>query len=212
MKEFWNSRYQEKEYAYGLEPNLFFESELVKLKPGKALFPAEGEGRNAVFAAKSGWEVTAFDLSEEGKNKALLLADRNQIQLDYQVASLEEFDVQMESFDLLVLIFAHFPSPLRRSYHQKLASFLKPGGVLILESFSKKHIEFNSVNEKAGGPKDPALLFSKEELQEDFSDFSIRILEETVTELDEGLYHVGKSAVVRMVAVKKKKGLQGFSN
>ena len=60
MKEFWNSRYQEKEYAYGLEPNLFFKSELIKLIPGKALFPAEGEGRNAVFAAKSGWEVTAL--------------------------------------------------------------------------------------------------------------------------------------------------------
>lgn len=202
MKEFWNNRYQEKEYAYGLEPNLFFKSELIKLIPGKALFPAEGEGRNAVFAAKSGWEVTAFDISEAGRNKAIQWAEKNQVHLDYQVASLEEFNSEADSFDLLVLIFAHFPPSVRKIYHQKLASFLKPGGVLILEAFSKKHSEFNSVNEKSGGPKDPAMLFSKEELLKDFEGFSIRILEESVVELEEGLYHVGKSSVIRIVAVK----------
>jgi len=203
MKEFWNSRYQESDYAYGTEPNLFFESELRKLPIGKALFPAEGEGRNAVFAASLGWEVVAFDQSEAGKDKALKLAQKKAVSIRYEVASLEEFSGENESFDALVLIFAHFPAALRKAFHQKLASYLKPGGVLILEGFSKKHTEFNSVNEKAGGPKDPTMLFSKEELLEDFEGFDSVILEEAEVELKEGLYHVGKSAVIRFLATKK---------
>jgi cyclopropane fatty-acyl-phospholipid synthase-like methyltransferase len=203
MKEFWNSRYQESDYAYGTEPNLFFESELRKLPKGKALFPAEGEGRNAVFAASLGWEVVAFDQSEAGKDKALKLAEQKAVSIRYEVASLEEFSGEKESVDSLILIFAHFPAPLRKAYHQKLASFLKPGGVLILEGFSKKHAEFNSVNEKAGGPKDPKMLFSKEELLEDFEGFESMILEEAEVELEEGQYHVGQSAVIRLLATKK---------
>ena len=74
MKEFWEIRYAEKQYAYGENPNVYFKEQLDKLKPGKILLPAEGEGRNAVYAAKQGWEVMAFDLSSEGKNKAEKLA------------------------------------------------------------------------------------------------------------------------------------------
>ena len=70
MQDFWNKRYKQKEYAYGEQPNRFFKEQIQNLSPGKALFPAEGEGRNAVYAAQLGWEVEAFDISEEGKNKA----------------------------------------------------------------------------------------------------------------------------------------------
>lgn len=203
MKEFWNARYQESDYAYGTEPNRFFESQIRTLPIGKALFPAEGEGRNAVFAASLGWEVVAFDLSEAGKAKALKLADARQVTITYEVATLQEFEAEKESFDALVLIFAHFPSQLRKAFHQKLTTFLKPGGTLILEGFSKKHAAFNSVNEKAGGPKDPAMLFSKQELEEDFDGFDIQLLEEAEVELQEGNYHLGKSAVIRLIARKK---------
>ena len=67
MKEFWNERFSKKEYAYGIEPNAFLKSELLKLKPGKILFPAEGEGTNSVFAATLGWNVVAFDNGREGR-------------------------------------------------------------------------------------------------------------------------------------------------
>lgn len=69
MTEFWNQRYASVDYAYGTSPNLFYREKLEFVSPGKILFPAEGEGRNAVYAAKSGWNVTAFDLSTEGKKK-----------------------------------------------------------------------------------------------------------------------------------------------
>ncbi|GAB2490330.1 class I SAM-dependent methyltransferase [Algoriphagus taiwanensis] len=202
MKEFWNARYQEEAYAYGKEPNVFLQKELPKLKPGKALFPAEGEGRNAVFAARLGWEVTAFDFSEEAKIKAEKLAKEMQVNLDYQVSSLEEFSAEPESFDLLVLIFAHFPAGKRREFHRKLVTFVKAGGLLILEGFSKDHLRFNSINAKAGGPKDESMLFSLEELKMDFMGMEFLMLDELETVLKEGEYHDGKSAVVRLLAQK----------
>lgn len=202
MKEFWNSRYRESDYAYGTEPNRFFESEIRKLKVGKVLFPAEGEGRNAVFAASLGWDVLAFDQSEAGKEKAIQLAKGREVTISYEVASVEDFVCEKESVDALVLIFAHFPAHFRIRFHQKLISFLKPGGVVILEGFAKNHAFFQAANEKAGGPKDPSMLFSKEELEEDFAGFSFLVLEERESELEEGLYHVGKSAVIRLVAKK----------
>ena len=203
MKEFWNERYSAPEYAYGIAPNEFFAGVLAGLKPGKILFPAEGEGRNAVYAAEAGWEVSALDLSEEGKKKADQLAASRGVSMDYQVGNLSEMSYPAESFDALVLIFAHFPASLRESFHRKLFTFLKPGGVLILEGFSKDHLKFSSVNPLAGGPKDPSMLFSEEELRSDFKEMEILNLEEKEVELKEGLYHSGKSAVIRLIAMKE---------
>lgn len=203
MKEFWNERYSAPEYAYGTAPNEFFAGALAGLKLGKILFPAEREGRNAVYAAEAGWEVSAFDLSEEGKKKADQLAASRGVSMDYQVGNLSKMSYPAESFDVLALIFAHFPASLRESFHRKLFTFLKPGGVLILEGFSKDHLKFSSVNPLAGGPKDPSMLFSEEELRSDFKEMEILNLEEKEVELEEGLYHSGKSAVIRLVARKE---------
>ena len=85
MNDFWNDRYSSKEYVYGTGPNQFYKEQLEKLAPGKILFPAEGEGRNAVYTAKKGWSVTAFDPSSEGRKKALLLAKKNKVQIEYQI-------------------------------------------------------------------------------------------------------------------------------
>lgn len=83
MKEFWDERYAVDEYVYGKEANLFLQSKLVGIEPGKALFPAEGEGRNAVFAATLGWDVTAFDISSSAKIKADKLAEEKDVSIDY---------------------------------------------------------------------------------------------------------------------------------
>jgi 2-polyprenyl-3-methyl-5-hydroxy-6-metoxy-1,4-benzoquinol methylase len=203
MKEFWNERYSASEYAYGIAPNEFFAGVFAGLKPGKILFPAEGEGRNSVFAAESGWDVSAFDLSESGKKKADQLAVSRRVSLEYQVGNLSEITYPAESFDVLVLVFAHFPASLRENFHRKLSTFLKPGGTLILEGFSKDHLKFSSVNPLAGGPKDLSMLFSEEELRSDFKEMQILSLEEKEVELKEGLYHSGKSAVIRLVARKE---------
>lgn len=202
MKEFWDTRYAAEEYVYGKEPNRFFQSKLLDLKPGKALFPAEGEGRNAVFAAENGWEVYAFDISESAKKKAEKLALERGVKINYSVGTLDQMNFEQESFDLLVLIFAHFPNEIRYALHQGLLGLLKPGGTLILEAFSKEHLEYNSINPKAGGPRDASMLFSKEELDRDFGNLEWLYFEKTVTEMKEGEYHVGLSSVIRLVARK----------
>lgn len=197
MNDFWNKRYATKEYAYGIEPNQYYKEQLEKLNPGKILFPAEGEGRNAVYAAKKGWEVFAFDPSVEGKRKAEKLASENGVNVDYQIADYENVYYTPLFFDCIVLIFAHSHPLKRTEIHQKLISFLKPGGTLILEGFSKNQISYNS-----GGPRDVNMLFSEEELQSDFASFSELSITETNYILNEGLFHQGTASVIRVFGIK----------
>ncbi|EPR68251.1 class I SAM-dependent methyltransferase [Cyclobacterium qasimii] len=198
----WNERYGEEAYAYGEAPNLFFEEKIKELKVGKILLPAEGEGRNAVFAAKMGWSVYAFDQSEEGKKKAIKLAEKNKVAIDYQVNDLESVKYQEGQFDVIALIYAHFPANLKSQYHKVLDGYLKKGGIIIFEAFSKKNLQYRAQNEKIGGPKDLDSLFSIEEIKADFNNYTIIQLEEKEVVLGEGLYHNGKGSVIRFVGMK----------
>lgn len=201
MKEFWEVRYAKEEFAYGEEPNQFLKEQLTALTPGTILFPAEGEGRNAVFAAELGWNVSAFDLSSEGQRKAKLLAQRKGVEINYILDPISDLPYAEEQFDAMALIYAHFPADVKSTFHKLLSSYVKPGGIVIFEAFSKNHLALN--NEKAGGPKDINMLFSVEELERDFSNFEISYLKEEEIELAEGLFHNGKSSVVRFVGRKK---------
>ncbi|MGZ8510761.1 MAG: class I SAM-dependent methyltransferase [Chitinophagaceae bacterium] len=201
--ERWNDRYGKDEFAYGEQPNNFLKEQLEKSDPGTILFPAEGEGRNAVFAAKLGWTVSAFDISVEGKSKALLLAETNNVTIDYQVGELQALNYNNEQFDAIALIYAHFPADIKSLYHKTLDKYLRNKGVVIFEAFSKRHIEYITKNEKVGGPKDIAMLFSIEELKSDFVNYEIIELVEKEIELSEGLFHNGKGSVIRFVGRKK---------
>jgi SAM-dependent methyltransferase len=199
----WNERYSSEAYAYGETPNDYLREQLLKLSPGTILFAAEGEGRNAVFAASLGWDVHAFDISIEGKNKALRLAKKYNVSLDYQVGELPELNFQPEQFDALALIYAHFPPAIRSTYHQLLSTKLRPGGTIIFEAFSKKHLDYVTQNPSVGGPRDLPSLFSEEELKADFGDFQFSEFAETEIELNEGVYHKGKGSVIRLVGKKR---------
>lgn len=201
-KEFWNERYGQEEFVYGIHPNEYLKEKLQDLPKGKILFAAEGEGRNSVYAAKLGWNSYAFDQSEAGKTKAILLAEKNEVEIDYIICGADEIDYPENSFDALALIYAHFPGEFRREFHQKLAKFLKPGGVLILEGFSKNQEKIQRENPKAGGPRLPEMLWDLEELKKDFEGFECMESVETEIELDEGNYHKGLGAVVRIFAKK----------
>lgn len=199
----WNERYRSEPYAYGEKPNEYLREQILKLSPGTILFAAEGEGRNAVFAASLGWHVSAFDISIEGKNKTLRLAEKNKVSLNYQVGELPELNFQPQQFDAIALIYAHFPAAIKSQYHQLLVTLLRPGGVIIFEAFSKKHLDYVAQNPGVGGPRDLASLFSEEELKADFSGFEFLEFAETEVELSEGVYHQGKGSVIRFVARKK---------
>ncbi|MDX1286064.1 MAG: class I SAM-dependent methyltransferase [Draconibacterium sp.] len=197
MNDFWNQRYKTKEYAYGELPNLYFKKELEKLIPGIILLPGEGEGRNAVFAASKGWDVTAFDPSTEGRKKALLLAENHNVKINYLIESYETADFNKDSFDCIGLIYTHMSLEKRKEYHRKLLSFLNPGGILILEGFSKQQI-----NKNTGGPRNIEMLFSKDELLDDFSGLKDIKIEERDTRLNEGSFHQGVASVIRLVGTK----------
>lgn len=204
MKDRWNIRYAEPEFVYGKAPNRFFESNIDAFKPNsKVFFAAEGEGRNAVFALRKGLHAVAVDFSEEAKNKALKLAEENHVRLEYHVGDLLEINFPKESFDGLVLIYAHMPSAIRQKIHRKLQSLLKPGGVLVLEGFSRNHPEVSKNNHRTSGPQNIEMLFSVNLLKEDFDEIRFSLAVEEIDELNESPYHEGKSSLTRMIGTKK---------
>jgi SAM-dependent methyltransferase len=196
MKEFWNKRYAAAEYAYGEAPNKFFKNWVEKMAPGTILFPAEGEGRNAVYAARLGWEVYAYDYSEEGQKKALVLAQKNDVSIHYDVISGLDYS-NAHSFDAIVLIYAHFPPDMRSLIHQKLVGLLNPGGTLILEGYNKQQLK-----NETGGPKDESFLFEEGMLRQDFEGLQILSVENATLHMEEGLFHNGTSDIIRLVARK----------
>lgn len=202
MKEFWNQRYASEEYIYGTEPNEFFRSRLDQLEPGSILLPADGEGRNGVYAASKGWEVTCFDISEEARKKAERLAASYGVELTYLTGPLESHSFEPESFDVIALIFAHFPVDIRATYHKKFIQLLKPGGHILLQAYSKEQIAFQQHNPASGGPKNIDMLFSTDLLHSDFNGLDIPVLEKKTIQLNEGTHHTGKASVINMVTQK----------
>ena len=203
MKEMWNSRYSDSKYAYGITPNAFFKTIIDKYNlSGKILLPAEGEGRNAIYAAKKGLEVFAFDISIEGKKKAEQLANQENVSIHYEIGQFFDLELVNEKFDVAALIYAHFPPSILSKYYQKVAKLLNPSGLLILEGFSTNHLELRAANPKVGGPGMIEMLFSEETVLSNFPNFEILELEEVEVELKEGLYHNGIGKVMRFIGRK----------
>lgn len=204
MTEMWDNRYSTENYAYGIAPNVFFKAVVDNYKLGaNMLLPGEGEGRNAVYAAKQGLNVTAYDISVEGKNKALKLAAQENVAITYEIGDLFDLGFADNQFDAAALIFAHFQPALLSKYHQKIADLIKPNGLIFLEGFSKSHLKHSDENPNSGGPKNIEMLFTKESIRQDFPDLEIIQLEEVEVELQEGSFHNGKASVIRFIGRKK---------
>jgi len=197
MKNEWDERYARQEYIYGTEPNKFLREQLSLLKPGRILFPAEGEGRNAVFAASIGWETDAFDQSVEGQRKAVKLATHKGVSIDYYIQSLNDWNPEPDQYDCIALIFVHLPDGLRQQVHNAVVKALKPGGTLLLEAFT-----LNQLPRTSGGPKTAELLFLEEQITSDFKDLIFTTFAETQTTLDEGPLHQGLADVIQLTAIK----------
>jgi 2-polyprenyl-3-methyl-5-hydroxy-6-metoxy-1,4-benzoquinol methylase len=196
--KFWDERYSAEEYVYGTEPNQFFKEQLQKIQPAKKLLlPGEGEGRNAVYAAKLGWTVDAFDQSPVAKIKALKLAEVNKVKINYSNVDLEEFNLQKIFYDCAAIIFVHLVSDIRSEFHRKVMDSLKPDGRIILELFSK-----NQFGKNSGGPQELNMLSTIEEIKNDFKQMRIILLEEKNIFLDEGEKHTGEASVIRFVGEK----------
>lgn len=197
MKNEWDERYARQEYIYGTEPNKFLKEQLSLLKPGRILFPAEGEGRNAVFAASIGWETDAFDQSVEGQKKAVKLATHKGVSIDYYIQSLNDWNPEPDQYDCIALIFVHLPEGLRQQVHNAVIRSLKPGGTLLLEAFT-----LNQLPRTSGGPKTAELLFTRELIVSDFKELIFTEFAESQTTLNEGPLHQGLADVIQLTALK----------
>lgn len=195
----WNERYSAPEYIYGTEPNDFLREQVSALPPGgRLLCLAEGEGRNAVFLAGQGFAVTAVDLSEVGLAKAAALAAQRGVQIDIVHADLAAFDLGQERWDGIISIFCHLPSAVRQPLYARLAAALRPGGVLLLESYTPRQLAFGT-----GGPRDVDMLIDVDTLSRELPGLHFDLLQEVEREIVEGTFHTGMAAVVQAVAHKR---------
>ena len=197
MSQFWDERYLTDEYVYGKEANAFFSTQLDEADPGLMLLPGEGEGRNAVYAARKGWAVDAFDQSSVGQAKALALASELGTEISYSVCRMEDFSFKQNHYDAVGLMYFHTDPAGRIFLHRKVFESLKPGGKLILEAFHKEQLKNDT-----GGPKSPALLFDEETLSSDFALFETLLLEKQDIVLNEGPFHQGAASVIRFLGKK----------
>lgn len=195
-KQFWNNRYSENDTVYGREPNIFFKNFINALKPGRILLPAEGEGRNAIYAASKGWQVDTFDFSETAKEKALERAALKKVSIHYETMNIEDFQ-PVKQYDVVALIYVHLPEAIRKVFHQKVYQSLVPGGYLVLEAFSKEQIKNTS-----GGPKDLSLLYDAPTICNDFQFLHMLSCGQKEIILDEGSFHRGKADVLQMIGQK----------
>lgn len=193
----WEERYAASEYIYGTEPNVWFRQFIEQNKPGTLLMPADGEGRNSVFAAGHGWRVSAFDFSSKALEKATKLAADANVSVDYRTGDALTIEYPENSFDAAGIFFLHLPANARKQVIARTTRFLKPGGKLVLECFSKKHFGNH------GGPQSIDLLCDPEELRSDLSHLSIEVFEEVSYTINEGERHQGPAVAIRVLAVKK---------
>lgn len=174
-----------------------FKEQLDKLTPGKILLFGEGEGRNAVYAAKNGWQVDAVDFSEEGKKKAFQLAKRNHVEINYLIKTFEEFIPEKSVYDVVGIIFIHLEFTLSKLVHSRAIDALRPGGKIILEVFEK-----DQLGKASGGPQEISKLYKLEDIRSNFSSLHQEILQKETEFLSEGEFHSGEGTVIKFVGIK----------
>jgi hypothetical protein len=194
----WDARFSGDDWAYGREPNRWLEEIISPLSVGKALFPADGEGRNAVWAATKGWDAHVFDLSVVGQGKCAKLASENEVTVTYDVDDLETRDFNPQEYDLIACSWFHVSWNIFSSHYPRMLESLKVGGHFITEGYHTSQLEMNS-----GGPKSPDLLWDLDEVIAVIGD-GFEILHAAVesTLLNESNLHQGKANVVRIHLVK----------
>ncbi|QDU58405.1 SAM-dependent methyltransferase [Aeoliella mucimassa] len=193
----WDERFDTPEYAYGKQPNDFLAARYQAIPLGRVLSLAEGEGRNAVFLASQGYQVTAVDSSSVGLAKARELAAERQVTIETAVADLATYDLGENQWDGIVSIFFPLPAEMRTDMHHRIVRSLKPGGVYLVEAYTPEQLKHGT----GGGPSADNKL-TKQLLEADLAGLTFDHLEELEREVIEGTYHTGLAAVVQAVARK----------
>lgn len=196
---FWDERFSVEEYVYGISPNRFFKEQIDQISPGRILLLGEGEGRNAVYAAKNNWKVDAVDYSQTARKKGVELAEKFGVAINYQIQDLQNFTPGKNLFDAVAVIFLHLVPTSREQLHKNIIQLLVAGGIVIIEVFEK-----DQLGKSTGGPQNFDMLYSIEEIENDFTELKTISLTKKIITLDEGDKHRGEASVVRYVGKKVK--------
>lgn len=196
LRAFWNARYEGAEYAYGTAPNdyLVRQSALIP-KGGKVLCLADGEGRNSVYLAQQGFQVTAIDLAEQGLEKGKALAQRAGVNVQFIAADVNTFEITPGSWQGIASIFLHLPDALRAALHARCLNGLSAGGIFVFEAYSR-----DQLGRGTGGPKEAHLLPQASSVRADFPSELIVDFFTGEREIFEGPLHNGVGAVVQLTA------------
>ena len=198
--DFWNKRFNTPDYIFGKAPNEYLQAQAwLHLKKGDSvLCVADGEGRNSVWLAKQGMRVDAFDLSEIALSKAVALATEEAVQVQFSLASSDTWEWEPNQYDAVVGIFIQFANPVMRArLFAQMASTLRPGGVLIIQGYTPKQLEF-----KTGGPSILEHLYTDDMIRNLIGDLEVIDLCVYEKSLSEGPKHTGMSALLGLVARK----------
>lgn len=175
----WNDRYAKSDLVWSAEPNRFFSAEVATLTPGRALDLGTGEGRNAIWLAEQGWAVTAVDFSEVGVEKGRRLAEARGCAVTWVVQDLLDHRPEAGAFDLVGLVYIHLPAGQRRAVLGAAAAGLAPGGRLVVVGHDTSNLTAGF-----GGPQDPSLLFTPEDVVADLAGLEIVRAERVTRRVD----------------------------
>jgi SAM-dependent methyltransferase len=198
-RQTWNQRFEGEDYLFGRLANEYLQASAAHLPAsGRALCVADGEGRNSVWLAGRGLQVDAFDVSDVAVAKARRLAAEMGVAVSHSVADCEQWPWPLAAYDAVVAIFVQFADPAQRAQlFAHMVDCLKPGGVLVLQGYTPRQLDY-----KTGGPGQLSHLYTAELLRQAFAGMQIVELLEYEVELTEGTRHTGRSALVGLVARK----------
>jgi SAM-dependent methyltransferase len=191
----WEQRYGGDSYHYGTEPNAFLREHVSSLPQGRVLCVAEGEGRNAVFLAGQGFEVSSIDVTDSGVAKTHRLANERGVTVDAVTGDLATADLGGQCWDGIVSIFAHLPPAIRRNLHRRVVNALAPGGMFLLEAYSP-----HQLGRGTGGPPAAELTITLRGLLQELDGLEFIHAVETEREVVEGVGHTGLGSVVQVIA------------
>ena len=196
----WNQRFSREEFVFGEQPNAWLRAQAHHWRPGhRVLCVADGEGRNSVWLAQQGLRVDAFDISQIGVAKARRLAERCGVQVDYQVADCDAVAWPQNVYDGVAAIFVQFANPaMRARLFDRMIACLAPGGVLVLQGYTPQQLVYGT-----GGPSLVENLYTEAMLRQAFGAMELAALSDYEAELDEGVGHRGRSALIGLVARKR---------
>ncbi|WP_317972921.1 class I SAM-dependent methyltransferase [Paenibacillus sp. CCS19] len=197
MKKEWNERFGSTDYIYGVQPNAFIKDHSSRLTGTRIVAFAEGEGRNAVYLAAQGYDVTAWDYADNGLKKTEQLAERSGVKVRTELVDLIHDPVVPGAYDGAIMVFGHFPKESQHTVLEKLIAVVKPGGTVMVEVYSEEQLRY-----KTGGPKSSDMLYRAQDMLAWARQHQVVHFFYGEQIREEGKLHTGAGHVIQVILIK----------